>query len=154
MPTIWGTRRGDFIYPYARFVPALRDMPEDVRLRVKLDTDRNGKFSALYHVMLGMVVDAINRGPAQTTIDNLKKWVKIQRGWYSVIPLPNPTGEGVEHAIEYKSTTFNKMGEREFHEFAVDTCEMIATDLAPWIKESPEWPEIQAIVAQIAPEAA
>jgi hypothetical protein len=152
MATIWGQRRGEFIVPYAKFAETVRELPEGARLRVKVDTDRNGKFSALYHVMLGLIVKAVNAGPASTTIDDLKKWVKLKRGWYSVIPLPNPTKEGVEVAIEYQSTAFAKMGEEEFHRFAVDTCNLIASEMM-WCRDAPEWDEAMKIVATIAPDA-
>lgn len=44
------------------------------------------------------------------------------------------------------------MPEREFHQFCADSCDMIRHEMAPWISNSPEWPEIQSIINSIAPE--
>jgi hypothetical protein len=46
------------------------------------------------------------------------------------------------------------MAEAEFHQFAVETCELIRAELAPWIGDSPEWRDALAIIAQISPEGA
>src|SRR5690606_28364196 len=115
------------------------------RLRIKVDTDRNGKFSSLYHLMLGKIAKAINRGPASTDIDKLKKWVKLKRGWYDVVALPFPV-DGQESAVEYRSTAFDKMGEAEFQAFARDSAELIRDELAPWISDAPEWPEVMGFL--------
>jgi hypothetical protein len=96
-------------------------------------------------------VKAINRGPATTSIDDLKSWVKLKKGWYDLVPLPHPR-DGMTHAIAYKSTAFASMGETEFHQFCMDACELIRADLAPWISEAPEWLEIEPIVNSILPE--
>lgn len=154
MPTIWGIRDGYTLRPYKAYCEALEDIPEGVRLRISVDKDRNGKFSSLYHLMLGKVANAINRGPATTSIDNLKKWVKIKRGWYDLVELPAPTVTGERHAVQYKSTAFDAMGEDEFHLFAVDTFDLIAAELAPWIKDAPEWAEVQTFIRGILPEGA
>ena len=148
--TIWGQRDGIAIIPYARFHKAMAEFPEGVRLRIKIDKDRNGKFSALFHVLLGLLVDAINRGPAQTDIDKLKQWVKLKKGHYDVVQLPNPVGE-ITHAIDFHSTSFAKMGDTEFHAFCVDACELILAELAPWVAGSPEWPDAQQIICSILP---
>ena len=154
MPTIWGHRVGQSIAPYSKFQDTLGKIPEGMRLRIKLDRDRNGKFSALFHVMLGLLVDAINNGPATTDIDKLKRWVKLKKGHYDVVPLPKPAPDGTTHAIDYHSTAFNKMGEEEFHAFCADACELIRAELAPWVSGSPEWEEAEAIINSILPEAA
>lgn len=151
MSTVWGQRDGITIVPYAKFHKAIAEFPEGVRLRIKIDKDRNGKFSALFHVLLGLLVDAINRGPAQTDIDKLKQWVKLKKGHYDVVALPNPVGE-ITHAIDYHSTSFAKMGETEFHQFCADACELILAELAPWVANSPEWPEAQQIIHSILPD--
>ncbi|WP_299134552.1 hypothetical protein [uncultured Amaricoccus sp.] len=136
---------------YARFADDLSTFPRGERLRVVVDLDRNGKFSALYHLMLGRLARAINRGPASTNINTLKKWVKLKRGWFDLVDVQHPT-LGTMQAIDYKSTAFAKMGEEEFHRFAVDTCDLIRAELAPWVSQSPEWAEIAGIIATIAPE--
>lgn len=152
MPTIWGIRDGYGLRPYKAYARKLEDIPEGCRLRIVIDKDRHGKFNSLYHLMLSKVVDAVNRGPANTTIENLKNWVKIQKGWYDVVELPNPTPTGETTAVQYKSTSFDSMGEEEFHQFASDTFELIAQELAPWIVDSPEWPEVRQFIASVAPE--
>ncbi|MBM1817192.1 DUF1367 family protein [Pseudosulfitobacter pseudonitzschiae] len=154
MPTIWGIRDGYALRPYRKFATALEDIPEGARLRIKIDKDRNGKFSALFHVMLGLIADAVNSGPATTSIEALKKWVKIKKGHYDVVKLPTPLADGTTHAVDYHSTSFNKMGEDEFHEFCRDACELIRAELAPWIAESPKWKEAMDILNSILPEAA
>lgn len=150
---VWGERTPlGQIKIYERWREELVEaIPAGERLRISIDRDRNGKFSSLYHLMLGKVAKAINRGPAETDIDRLKQWVKLQRGWFDVVRLPNPR-DGLTHAIAYKSTSFAKMGEAEFHQFAVDTCNLIRDTLAPWIADAPEWREARAIIDQIAPE--
>ena len=139
---------------YARWKQKAQDAfrPGD-RLQISVDKDRNGKFNALAHLMFGKVCDAVNRGPASMDIDRLKRWVKLQTGRYEVIALPRPVN-GVSHAIEYQSTAFAKMGEAEFHDFMVDACELIRDRMAPWIEDSDQWPEIQAILGSILREPA
>lgn len=154
MPTIWGIRDGLALRPYKMFQEKLGDIPEGARLRIKVEIDRSGKFNSFYHVMLSKVVDAVNSGPARTNIDTLKNWIKIECGWYETVKLDKPAPDGSTHAIEYKSTSFAKMDEDEFHQFARDTCDLIARKLAPWIEQSPEWQEIQQMIASISPEAA
>lgn len=151
MPTVWGEINSDGAFlPYAKFREEFAGLAGYGRVRVKVDKDRNGRFSALYHLMLGKVSKAVNSGPAQTDVDSLKRWVKLQTGRYDLVQLPKPV-QGQTHAIEYRSTSFAKMGEAEFHQFAMDTCKLIARELAPWISQSEEWPEIMAIIASIAP---
>lgn len=150
---VWGERTPlGQIKLYERWREELAEaVPAGERLRISIDRDRNGKFSSLYHLMLGKVVKAINQGPATTDINQIKKWVKLQRGWFDLVPLPAPK-DGLTHAIDYKSTAFAKMGESEFHRFAVDTCDLIREKLAPWIADAPEWAEARAIIDSIAPE--
>lgn len=148
---IWGERHGATLVPYKRFMDTIQELPEGLRLKITIDKDRNGKFSALYHVMLGLVAKAVNRGPAQTDIDTLKQWVKLKRGWYDVVKLPVET-EGQTHAIVYRSTAFSAMPESEFHQFAMQTCDLIRDELAPWIASAPEWGEIRQIIDGIAPK--
>lgn len=138
---------------YARFQDDFASLPTGTRLRVSVDKDRNGRFSALVHVMIGLLVRAINRGPAKTSTRDLKKWVKLKKGWYDVVPLPTPVN-GQTHAIDYRSTAFHEMAEGEFHQFAMDLCEMVRSELAPWVKDAPEWAEIVTIVDSILPEGA
>ena len=153
MPTIWGQRKGYTIQPFRAHMETLESIPEGARLRVSIDEDRNGRFSSLFHAMLGKVAAAVNRGPAKTSIPDLKKWVKIKKGWYRVVDLPSlgPNGETV--AIDYKSTAFDQMGDGEFHEFARDAVDLIASDLAPWITQAPEWNNIKDMLRRIDPEA-
>lgn len=152
---IWGERNGFNLVPFQRFRPKLEAIPEGVRLRISIDQDRNGKFNALFHVMLELVVSAINSGPAKTDLETLKKWIKLKKGWFDLEPLPSPAigpnGETVSAAIVYRSTSFSKMGEAEFEAFCRDACEMVRSDMAPWIAQAPEWPEIEAIIQQISP---
>lgn len=151
MSTVWGEIVGPRdLRIYGMHAHALEGFRRGERLRISVDRDRNGKFSALYHVMLGKLASAINRGPATTNIDQLKKWVKLRKGYYDVVPLPRPV-EGQTSAIEYRSTAFSKMAEGEFHKFAQDTCELIRAELAPWVADAPEWPEINAILSSIEP---
>lgn len=154
MPTVWGKRVGVSLVPFGMFQRMLANFPEGERLRIKIDMDRNGKFNSLFHVMLELLVRAINRGPAQTSIDSLKQWVKLRTGRYDLVKLPNPAPDGTTHAIDYHSTSFAKMGEDEFHQFCVDACELIRAELAPWVSGSDEWGEAQKIVNSIAPEQA
>lgn len=151
MPTIWGQRHGATFVPYAKFMDALDDIPEGVRLKLVIDKDRNGKFNALFHVLLDRVAKAVNRGPAKTDIDTLKAWVKLKRGWFDLVLLPMPV-DGQTHAIGFRSTSFAKMGEVEFHQFAAQTCDLIRDELAPWIASSREWAEIRQIIDGIAPQ--
>lgn len=150
---VWGYKDGPFtLRIYKMHGASMEKLREGDRLRISVDKDRNGKFSSLYHVLLGKLADAINRGPATASIDTLKKWVKLKKGWYDVVTLPRPTLTGETSAIEYHSTSFATMGESEFEQFAKDTCELIVSELAPWVQDAPEWNEIQKIIAQIAPE--
>lgn len=157
MPTVWGEKRGpDTLFIYAKHRDALADLFQGDRLRIVVEKDRNGKFNALYHVMLSLIVKAVNSGPASTSIDALKRWVKLKTGAFDVVELPKPTtctatGEVITTSIEYHSTSFAAMGEEEFHRFAVDTVDLIRAELAPWIDRSDEWPEIIKIMASISP---
>lgn len=155
MPVVWGTKDGPCtLRLYSKYAEAIEDLHQGDRLRIKVEKDRNGKFNSLYHVMLDRLARAINRGPATTSIDELKKWVKIRKGWYDVVPLPQPTLDGQTHAIDYHSTSFAKMGEEDFERFARDTCELILSELAPWVENAPEWEEVQQIIGQIRRDAA
>ncbi len=156
MPTIWGIRDGASLRPYQKFHDALLDVPQGARLRIKIEEDRNGRFSALYHVMLGMIAKEITQGPGPMVlaIDDLKRWVKLKKGYYDTVELPKPLPTGETHAIEYRSTAFSKMGEGEFHKFATDSCELIRAELAPWIAEGEAWPEIKSMLDSILPEQA
>lgn len=154
MPTIWGQRKGYTIQPFRAHMEALEAVPEGARLRITIDEDRNGKFSSLFHAMLGKVAAAINRGPAKTSIADLKKWVKIKKGWYRVVDLPTPGPGGETVAIDYRSTAFEQMGQAEFARFATETCDLIASELAPWITQSPEWEQIEGLLKKVSPEEA
>ncbi len=153
MATVWGTKTdARTLRLYDKHAPNIEDFRIGERLRISVDRDRNGKFSALYHVMLSKLANAINRGPAQTDIDQLKDWVKLRKGWFDLEDVKHD-GKTVQ-AIRFRSTAFAKMPEGEFHKFAVDTCELIRDDLAPWIGNSPEWWEIAIILDKIQGEAA
>ncbi len=153
MATVWGTKvDARTLRLYDKHAANIEDFRIGERLRISVDRDRNGKFSALYHVMLGKLANAINRGPAQTDIDQLKEWVKYKRGWFDLV---ERTFEGkTREVIKFRSTAFAKMPEGEFHKFAVDTCELIRDELAPYIGNSPEWWEIAIILDKIQGEAA
>lgn len=152
MPTVWGEKIDDrTLRIYVKHAGKLDAFSKTDRLRINVELDRHGKFNSLYHVMLSLVVTAVNRGPSNTDINALKRWVKLKNGWYDVIQLPTPTLDGQNIAVEYKSTSFAAMGEEEFHQFAVDTCKLIQEELAPWIKDSPEWQEIHQIVSSMQP---
>jgi len=155
MSTVWGEviAGGRMLKVYGRHAETLEKFHPGDRLRITVDLDRNGKFNALVHVMIGKLVAAINRGPAKTSTRDLKKWVKLKKGWYDVVPLPVPVN-GQTHAIDYRSTAFHEMAEGEFHQFAMDVCELVRAELAPWVKDAPEWGEIMAIVDTILPEGA
>ncbi len=155
MSTVWGEVIPGcrMLKVYGRHVETLAQFQPGERLRITVDRDRNGKFNALVHVMIGMLVSAINRGPATTSTRDLKKWIKLKKGWFDIIPLPTPVGTQT-HAIDYRSTSFAEMAEGEFHQFATDLCDLVRNDMAPWVADAPEWPEILAIVESIAPEAA
>lgn len=151
--TVWGERIGprDFRV-YARFEDAIDRFRPGDRLRIRIDRDRNGKFNAFYHLMLSKICAAANRGPVHLDIDGLKKWVKLKRGWFEVVPLPPNMAKlaGQETAIEYISTSFAAMpDESEFHRFAADTRDLIRDELAPYIAGSPEWEEISAMLDSI-----
>lgn len=161
MPTVWGETRlvrlnGQdriMLMPYVKYGDQLQDLGNGQRLKIRIDVDRNGKFSGLYHVMLGMVVKAVNRGPTRTDINRLKRWVKLKTGRYDLVPLDVAGPDGQTHAIDYHSTSFKDMDEGEFYEFAMDTCDLIASpEMAPYIKDSPEWPEIMKILKSILPK--
>lgn len=148
---IYGYRKGYTLVPYKAYCGMLEKVREGDRVRIVIDSDRNGKFNSLFHVLLSKAVDAINRGPAQTSITSLKNFVKLKKGYYKIVDLPTPTPTGETTSVEFKSTSFHTMGEEEFHQFAVDTCDLIANELATWIKDSPEWGEIKQMVRSIMP---
>lgn len=149
MATVWGeiTEHGT-LRPYAMWAGAVHQFRSGERLRITIDKDRNGKFNSLFHLCLDLIAKAVNRGPASTSVDELKRWVKLKKGWYDVVALPHPK-DGITHVIEYKPTAFAKMGEQEFHRFTIDACELIRDELAPWIAGSPEWKDAIAIINTI-----
>lgn len=150
---VWGEKIDDrTLRLYGRF--SLADLPARSRLRIEVDADRNGKFNALVHVLIGMMVKAINAGPAQTSTRDLKRWIKLKRGWFELVPLPRPLPDGTTHAVEYRSTSYADMSEGEFRAFVSDLCTMVEEDLAPWLRDAPEWAEIDAIVSSIHAERA
>ncbi len=137
---------------FLRYSETLEKFTEGDRIRLTIQKDRYGKFNSLFHVMLSLLVKAVNSGPASTTIDDLKNWVKIQKGWYDVVPLKKPLPDGTTSAVVYRSTSFKGMGEDEFQKFAIDACDLIRNDLAPWVADSPEWQEAMQILKTIEPE--
>lgn len=151
MAVMWGTRAGpDTFRVYRAYAEKVDEFHPADRLRITVDLDRNGKFNSLFHVMLDKLAKAINRGPATTTPDALKKWVKIKKEWYDLVEVTTPRGQTV--AIDYHSTSFAAMGEDEFKRFALDACELIRAELAPWVSASPEWEDVRAIIASISGE--
>lgn len=146
MPTVWGEMiDGRTIRVYGKYQDALAKIGPGKRLRLKVDKDRNGKFNSFYHVMLDLCVKAANRGPVETSIDLLKKWVKENTGRYRIVKLPSG-----REVIDYDSTDFASMGEGEFHQFAQDTAILIRDKFAPYISDSDEWREIETMITQLA----
>lgn len=149
MTVIWGYLGNDgALHPYQRWADRLGNVRSGDRLRIVVEKDRNGKFNSLYHLMLSKCVDAINAGPipTETDIPKLKRWVKKETGRYDVIRKP-----GEEPFIDYHSTDYASMGDDEFIIFARDTCDLIRERLAPWISQSPQWPEIENMLCSIQP---
>lgn len=95
---IWGERNGFHLVPFQRFRPKLEAIPEGVRLRISIDQDRNGKFNALFHVMLELVVSAINSGPAKTDLEPLPS------------PAIGPNGETVTRPLSTAARPFRRWG--------------------------------------------
>lgn len=153
MPVTWGHKTGQgALRLYSRFWGELDAFSSDERLRITIDRDRNGKFNALFHVMLSLLVEAINKGQHHTTIDKLKQWIKIKNGYYDIVKLPSTTKEGLEYAVALKSTRFAAMGDEEFHRFCMDACQLIRDELASYISDAPEWREAMKIINTIRPE--
>lgn len=139
------------IAPYAKWRGLLKEeFRTGERLKITVEKDRNGRFSALFHLALSLIAKAINRGPANADVTSLKRWVKLKKGWFDVVPLPVPQ-DGITHVIDYHSTAFDKMDELEFHRFATEACNLIRDELAPWISGAPEYAEAVAIINQITP---
>lgn len=151
MATLWGYRNGYTIVPYKAYLGTLEKFHEGDRIRIVIDKQRNGKYSSLFHVMLSKIVAAMNRGPAQTSIKQLKNFIKLRKGYYKIVELPQPTPTGETTSVEFRSTSFHAMGQEEFYQFTVDSCDLIVNELAPWVKDSPEWPEVMQIVRTILP---
>jgi hypothetical protein len=142
---------GGIIAPYSKWRAQIaEEFKPGERLKVTVEKDRNGKFSSLFHLALSLIAKAINRGPAYATVESLKQFIKLRKGWYDVIELP-ANSSGQTHAVRFHSTAYAKMDDQEFHRFAREACTLIQAELAPWIDGAPEWSEALAIINQIAP---
>lgn len=151
------TARNGALVPSGRvWAQALSGLKDGHTYRVEITEPRNIKFHRLFFAAIGFTVLALNDGPAQTTQADLVQWLKLKLGMFDVVELDAgkvAASKGQTHAIAYRSIAFHKMDQIEFAEFVERAFGLIATDLAPYIKGSPYWADVQSVLAMVrAPE--
>ncbi len=124
---------------------------------IQVREERHAKFHRFFFAFLGMVSDAINSGPmTATSTDEVLKWLKLRLGYVKAVELPPALAKAADqsHAIEFRSISFARMDDEAFHNFATECARLVGQDLAPYIASSPQWGEVQAMIAQLRPEVA
>ncbi len=142
-------RKGDSLVPSAKaWRHALGEVPIGEKVRVEVSRPRNSRHHRMFFALLQLSVTALNRGPAGTTVDALLDWLKGKLGYYEIVELPPNLAQttGQSHAVRFKSIRFAAMDQTAFANFADEAMRLIRDEIAPWIDESPEWPEIEDIL--------
>lgn len=138
-------RTGQALWPAsAAEAPQVERLPAGKALRATVVLPRNGKFHRLSWAFFNLLADALNSGPqaAPWGPEDVKAYLLAATG------RARPLRVSGALAMVPVSTRFEAMDQPTYQRFMVDAWTYTATDLAPWIKAAPQWPEIRGILAQ------
>lgn len=123
---------------------AIRALPDREEVRCEVRADRHGKYHRLYFNMLHHVVEALNNGPAETNEDELRDWIKIKLGHVELKELPPALARAADqsHVLMLKSWSWAKMDQRQFEGVFLESVRLFLSEW-PWLRSSPQWPEIE-----------
>ena len=125
-------------------------LPRGVPLRVEATQPRNGKQHRLFWAFCALVSDALNSGPTPVAWDSerVATHLKLATGHVETIKLSAKDAHrlGVEYAALPRSISFAAMDGDAFGKFMDAAFVYVRDVLCAWIKDSPHWPDIQAIL--------
>lgn len=145
-------KRGPALVPAnRRGEVALEGLREGEVIKAEIKRERNPAFHRLYWAMIQAITDALNRGPAQTTPEQLHEWLKIKLGHYELVELPPAAAKAIDqsHAIRLTKTDFKSMDQEAFKGFVGEATRLIRENIAPWIIDAPEWREVSDMLRSI-----
>lgn len=147
MATMWMRRRGETLVPNSKAAALeVAKLPADVPLRVEAVRTRSGSHHRLVWALFSLVADALNSGPAPTpkewTAEDVALWVKVATGHVT------PAVIRGQKVLVPASIAYDAMDQAAFSRFSQAAFHYIATELCPWIKGSPHWPEVAEILAR------
>ena len=160
MKSITAYRKGDRIEPRSMAAALeIRRLPEGLPLRVTVSQRRNGRYHRLVFAMFSLVAEALSNGPAAKAkwdTEDVLRNVKVALGYADLDAMTArqvaayglPAGTQAYVATP-QSVAFDKMGEDEFGAFARAAADYIAGHLCPYIRDSPEWPQVAEILDQM-----
>lgn len=130
----------------------MASIPQGVPLRIEAKQPRNGRFHRLAWAFFTYVADALNDGPTATawTPDGVLDLLKIATGHvtYAKLTAKDAARLGVTDVVMPKSISFSSLDEDAFGKFMDQAMHYVRDTLAPWIEDSPHWPEIQVILRE------
>lgn len=132
----------------ARMIEAL---PKGVALKVSPKQPRNLRQHRLFWAFATLVSEALNAGPSgEWTPEKVVTHIKLATGRVELMRLSRADAKrvGVDVAAIPSSISFAKMDGVEFGAFMEKAFAHIRDNIAPWIADSPDWPEIRSILQQ------
>lgn len=156
MATLWRWHNGSLHPASAAAKRMAQEWADAHEITIDVMEQRNLKFHRMFFAFGNLVCNAVNRGPFTMTTIELVKWLKIRMGYVDVVELPPVLAKIADqsYAIEYQSISFAKMDQPAFYAFASEAARLICDQLAPYIMNAPEWPEINGLIATFAPDQA
>lgn len=102
--------------------------------------------------MCALVARALNSGPSgDWDTNSVKEMFKLVTGRYRVIPLPRALRTLHPRAIGLlpSSIQFSKMPHKERLDMTNEALTFLGNEMAPWLVDTPEWPQIAQITGQM-----
>lgn len=130
---------------------AIEALPKNTPLRIAPNQPRNLKQHRLFWAFATLVSAALNKGPEGTwTPEKVVTHIKMATGHTEILRLGRADAKrvGAEYAAVPKSISFAKMDGVAFSALMEAGFAHIRDNIAPWIEDSPDWPEIRSILAQ------
>lgn len=130
---------------------ALEALPRNVPLKVEPKQPRNTKQHRLFYAFATLVADALNQGPSGSwTQDKVVTHIKLATGHVTLMKLGKRDAArlGTDIAALPASISFAKMDGVAFSDFMHRAFEYVRDELAPWIEDSPAWPQVREILGQ------
>lgn len=134
---------------------AIEQLPKNVHLKVDPKQPRNEKFHRLAWAFFQLVADALRDGPApgRWSAEDVKDDLLIATGFCKTRPMSkrerernNVPSETIAYVSKPASISYASMDNAEFGDFMEASFSYVFNELAPWIRDSDHWSEIQTIV--------